>query len=375
MPVSLLTETDIHPQEISWQHWGEWPCFYVTAPGSVIPFDLPAAAFYLLSRYEEYLPFTPDRFGRFPATASCLYRQSCLQTALVDRWALKLSGLLRQRYPDMALTAPVFRYRMTLDIDNAYAYRYKGWWRTAALYARELFKGRFVQLAQRMRVAQSRVSDPYDTYEWLQLQQQQYGFSATYFFLLGDYGPYDRNISHRQPALRKLISSVSQYAEVGIHPSFASDSKEERIKKETARLAAILGKPVHYSRQHYLRLRFPDTYRALIAAGITDDYTLGYADQPGFRAGTCHPFRFFDLLQNELTGLTLHPLTVMDGTLCEYLQLDVPQAVACSEALIAEVRATGGTFIALWHNETLTDQGKWKGWRQVWQHQIECAQR
>ena len=132
---------------------------------------------------------------------------------------------------------------------------------------------------------------------------------------------------------------------------------------EKQRMEKILGRPVSDSRQHYLLLAFPATYRKLLDAGITTDYTMGYPDRPGFRAGTATPFYFYDLEKEETTPLRIFPFQVMDGTLRQYLKMTPRDAITKITALRDEVRTTGGTFCTIWHNESLNDQGSWRGYR------------
>jgi len=97
-----------------------------------------------------------------------------------------------------------------------------------------------------------------------------------------------------------------------------------------------------------------------------EDYTMGYAAEPGFRAGICTPFYFYDLDYETETKLLVYPFTVMDGTLRDYKDVGIEEAKAIIQSLIYEVKAVNGTFISLWHNESLSDQGRWKGWREVY---------
>jgi len=120
-------------------------------------------------------------------------------------------------------------------------------------------------------------------------------------------------------------------------------------------------------------LVLPDTYRNLINNDIVNDYTMGYAEVPGFRASICTPFPFFDLDQDTATPLIIHPFAVMDGTLFNYMKLAPELAIGIIEKLINEVKSVGGTFIPLWHNQTLNDDGEWKGWLNVYVKMAEMA--
>jgi hypothetical protein len=132
-------------------------------------------------------------------------------------------------------------------------------------------------------------------------------------------------------------------------------------------LKKIVGKEISKSRQHYLNLKFPKTYNNLVKAGITEDYTLGFADQTGFRAGICTPFYFYDLKNETKTNLFIVPFQVMDGTLLNYMKSSTDEAFEEIKSIMKEIKEVGGTFVGIWHNETVNDLGEWKGYREVFE--------
>jgi hypothetical protein len=164
---------------------------------------------------------------------------------------------------------------------------------------------------------------------------------------------------------------MNERAEIGIHPSYKSTTYYYYLHQEIERLEEIIAKRVHKSRQHYLKLEFPLSYQSLIDNEITDDYTMGYADIVGFRAGTAHSFLWFDLSTNAVTTLRIHPFVYMDGTLNQYLKLSPTEAKEKIQQLWEEVKRYGGDFIFIWHNETLGEKRKWKGWLDVYYFTLE----
>src|SRR5690606_12639845 len=124
-----------------------------------------------------------------------------------------------------------------------------------------------------------------------------------FFWLMADYGKFDKNNPVNNLEFQKQIQSVSKWAETGIHPSYASNSNPEKLKTEIQRLEKISGQKITKSRQHYIKLNLPETYQNLIEQGIEEDYTMAYADETGFRAGTCTPFFWYDLSREEKTNL------------------------------------------------------------------------
>ena len=162
-----------------------------------------------------------------------------------------------------------------------------------------------------------------------------------------------------------------KYADVGIHPSDRSSDNRSELQKELRIFSGITGEKVRQSRQHFLKFRLPQSYRNYIEAGIREDYSMGYASAIGFRAGTSRPFFFYDLLREEETPLKVIPFQVMDRTLKDYMKLSAEQSQEKIRVISDAIRSTGGTFVSIWHNDAFSDQGEWKGWKDVYLQMID----
>jgi len=348
-----------------------FPAFFpVTIRGTDFPFDLPAMVFYFLSRYEEYQPFRADRFGRFPASESLAQSHGILHLPLIDFWLNRLYEALCSRWRIPAIPAPNYRFLPTYDVDIAWAYLHRPWWRQLLSLAKAAGNKDIASLRARLKVWSGH-QDPYDQYARLHSLHRQYGCEPLYFFLLGNYARLDRNISHRSRALQALIKDHTPFA--GLHPSMASNFKEGRLTLEKSRLEAITGMPAINTRQHYLYLAFPETYRLLEAAGFKMDFSMGFADAPGFRAGTGTPFPWYDLAAERESKLWIQPFQVMDVTLREYLHLDPPDARDIILPILRECRAHGTTFCSLWHNSSFSEEEGWKEWPEMYNWLLEEA--
>lgn len=349
--------------------------FCESSKDSVFPFDPFAASFYVVTRYEEYLEKDFDKLGRYSAQNSILSKYNLLKKPVVNIWAQLIAAKLKERFPELQFTANSFNFITSVDIDNAWAYSNKGFWRTSGALVKCLIQGKKQEYRERRKVLAGQTRDPYDTYEYLDNIFKDQNKQVMYFISLGDYGKYDKNISYKNPKYRKLITQIKSKYEVGLHPSYATAGKggRKKLSVEKQRLDSILGSSVTKSRQHFLQLRFPKTYRRLIKAGITSDYTMGYSNATGFRAGICTPYYFYDLKKEQTTNLLLTPFQVMDATLRHYLRMNPETAWEEIRGLMEEVRNVGGTFVSIWHNETVNDQRIWEGYREVFEKMYQLG--
>ncbi len=369
--VKLLFERDIYEQDLKPFDFNDVKgIFPVYNQRSVMPFDVFAAIFFLITRYEEYLPQVRDQYGRFTPQSSCLFQMGVLDKPIVDIWVLELAkrlhleGVMRQKS---------YSFQPTYDIDAAWAYLHKGFFRTSGAYMRDLLAGDWDEIRHRNRVVFKHERDPFDSFEFQFQLQEEFHLKPIYFIHCGDYDNNDKSISIRKEAFRTLIKRIGDYADVGIHPSFSSYLDPVRLQTEVERLSSVLNREVTKSRQHFLRMTLPRSYQRLIELDIKDDYTMGYASQVGFRAGTATEYRFFDLETDSATPLKIHPFAVMDGTLRDYLNLNVSDSYDTILKVVNEVRKVNGSFIYLTHNETLGGEKRWKGWPEMYRKMLETC--
>ena len=312
--------------------------------------DKPALAFYLLTNYEEYLPDCPrDQHGRIVHEQSFVVRHKLYQYVAVQRIASDYKKILSKQKPDYKWKSVPYRFQPTFDIDIAYAFKGKRFFHFCGAQAKALLTFQWSHAVQIIKATcQSDFQDPYDVYDIERQLCEKHGLKPLYFFLTSKRTRFDRNISLKSKCFFQLIQQLKKFADIGIHPSYYSDIQYS-IAKEKQDLEQVGRLKVNFSRQHFLKLKFPDTYRQLIAAGITDDYSLGFTDRIGFRNGMAMPFPFFDVKDNKVTKLMLHPLLMMDSAAVQALGYKEKYWMGVS-ALLREVKAIGGDMTVLWHS-------------------------
>jgi hypothetical protein len=351
-PAPLLFDSTINPINPQITRWGDLPAFFPTEK-SFLPFDLFAASFYLVTRYEEYTEGDRDRHGRYKAENSLAVKYDFYMQPLVNKWAIKLANLLKKQSTDFEYKKSTFNYIPTFDIDNAWAFKHKPVSRIFLSSCKDLLYGRFHNLRKRFKVILNTDTDPFDNYDFMLETVEKFSFKPVFFFLLNNKGHFDRALPAGNKHYRKLIANIAKKHKIGIHPSYASNNNTKQLRKETDLLDTIINNKVIYSRQHFLKLQLPYTYQNLISLGIETDYTMGYHNFPGFRASLATPFMFFDLQQNKTTKLKILPFQVMDVALNRYIKLNGGNQLNIIELLMEETALVGGTFVSLWHNESL----------------------
>ncbi|MBN2774630.1 MAG: polysaccharide deacetylase family protein [Prolixibacteraceae bacterium] len=368
-PNGLLNSQHVFPLSIKPFQADNETYFFESSEDSTFLFDPFAASFYIVTRYEEYLETKFDKYDRYSSFRSILHKNGLLKKPVINIWAKKIMKAVQEKYPDFQFPEKKFKFISTIDIDNAWAIKNKGVWRSNAAIIKAILKLNFLEVKKRRAVLSDKEKDPYDTYEYIDSVVKKNTDKVKFFFLLGDYSKYDKNISFKNASYRELIQKISQKYDIGIHPSYQTGNKNgvKKTIKELKRLQKISGVQITKSRQHFLRLKFPNTYRQLLNAGILEDYTMGYADQSGFRAGICTPFNFYDLEKETTTNLVVLPFQTMDVTLKSYMKLSPAEALKEIEMLMMEVKQVNGTFVSIWHNETITNSGTWEGYREVFE--------
>lgn len=368
----LLFESTIRPVKIDcFEHRG-YKAFF-KAEGDT-GFDLLAGIFYLITRYEEYLPHPNDLYGRYAHEASLAFREGFLHLPLVNIWLEDFRSLLAEKFSDLTLPPSAFRFQATYDIDIAWSFRHKGKKRTTGALVKLFFTGKWRAMMQRIAVLKGKQQDPFDAYDWMDDLHASTGLKPLYFFLVAEQkGKYDKNIDVSSPAFQALVKETAAKYPIGLHPSWASGDYPELLRKEKAWLEKTTGQTIHASRQHYIRFALPATYRRLIAAGITDEYSMGYATINGFRASFAGFFYWYDLKGEVVSPLRVHPYCFMDANAFFEEKKSPQEAFQELQAYYERIKAVGGEMITIWHNPFLGTDPLFEGWREVYEAFVQMA--
>ncbi len=364
----LLAENGIESIEIQLKEWDGIPAFFPTIEKSAIPFDIFAASFYLLSRYEEYLPHVKDGKGRYPAAESLAFQHNFLELPIVDMWAYKLKAVIQQSFEEIKFPPKKMVLHNLISVQRPFAYNQKGFFRSFMCYLQDLLKGKFKNNFYRTQVLLGIRKDPYDTFTWIINIAKRSTSKMTAFFLLGENEEYQDSLNTHRTAFQLLVKYVADYKEVGLLYSASSLTKFATLQEEVKRMENTINRNVISAKQSNYFVNLPDNYRNLIELEIKKDFTMAYYDTPGFRAGTCTPFLFYDLDFEIKTPLILHPVAVASTALQHKNGAEIKDKV---QELMQNVTNVNGVFSVVLSNENFTSKDENNVWRKLFSNTLQ----
>jgi hypothetical protein len=343
------------------------PGFYLDTNRSArLSLDVFGSAFFMLSRYEELVTQDVDGHERFPATASMAYKADFLDRPIVDEYTEILWECLKSLWPELKRKKREPQAIISCDVDDPYSKSVKNIKALPREVAVSLIKHKNIKLASSLIINSiaSRIGiyrfEPYDTFNWIMESNEKSGNSVTFYFIADNTaGSIDGCYSLKEPRIRSLMKIIYDRGhKIGLHGSYNTYNNQKQMSREVKMLTATMNelgisqKKIS-CRQHYLRWETPDTAMILNNAGFDYDSTLGYADQPGFRCGTCHEYTMFDLVRREVLAIKQNPLIVMESSIISkrYMGLGYDSQ---SLELFLKYKNTctkfNGNFTLLWHN-------------------------
>lgn len=358
----LLEQQGFDSFEISVKKWGETFGFFSVSNASALPFDIFAASFYMITRYEEYLPHVKDDKGRFMATESLAFKGGFLQQPVVDIWVYKFKLKLLESFPELKFPEKKMIIHPVIAANQPFVFKYKGLLRSVVGYTSDMFKGKFRKVADRSEVILGLKRDPEDTFKWLINNARHSKFELTVFFLLGNALIFKEGMNTHRQKFKLLLKYVSDYKEVGLIFSYEVLGDYLKLKAEKRRMEHITNRALTSSMNAEFLVNLPDIYRNLVELQVKRDFTMVFRDTVGFRAGTCTPYLFYDLDYEVKTPLIVHPATMTTEAFQKRYSSDIEKTVS---SFLSEVERVNGTFTMVFSNSDFASNDENKVWRSI----------
>ena len=303
----LLNEQGFSDMEIKVHDWDGIPCFFKTSSKSSIPFDIFSASFYLLTRYEEYQPYVKDNREGFPIEESIAYQNDFIDRPVVDEWALKFRELLKEKFPKQVFPERKAERKSIIAVEEVFAYAQKGFVRQLGGFFKDLSRLHFKFLLKRIISVLRYQSDPLNVYDDIVDFYKSNKLPMHFMFQLSNYSRYSKNLSYNRTTYQRIIKSIGDHATLGLLLGFEAVQDQEILIKEKKRWEQIVNEDLDNVLIKRHSINFPDAYKTMEKLNLSSDYSMGYKKTPGFRAGTCTPFLFYDLDLEQLLPLTIYP--------------------------------------------------------------------
>jgi hypothetical protein len=326
--------------------------------GFDMDFDPFSACFFLLTEYEKYSCDEFDNHNRYKEETLYTIKKKLYKKPLINIYAKRLKMLIQERLNFRTMNGFKSDYQITIDVDHPFAFLHKGW-KGKAGYLKDIIRFDIVNLKNRT-VAELRQKDPYDTFkEILEICPLK---KVLFFFLVGGKSKYDLKISDKKEYFKTIRELSENGFKIGLHPSYDTFKNLKLLEKEKEVLEDIIGKKVKHSRQHFLRYSLDETYTNLLETGITNDYTSCLYSQPGYKYGIMNTFPWYNLNEEKITDLKIHPTLAMDTTYRFYKQKSAKKSIKHLRNILDETRYHSGEFRILWHNSSLSGIHGWEKW-------------
>jgi hypothetical protein len=307
---SLLFERGLGSHEPSVQDWEGIPAFFKTSNDTQLPFDIFAASFFLLSRYEELTPHLKTAMGVFDPLQSIAAKQKFLNQPLVDVWALKLHKIMSAHFEEIKpykLKTP--QKEVLIDVPLAFKYRHRSVLVALEVFFKSLWSVNLVKILTQLAVLLRLEEDPYDSFsvweEWFNTSS----ILPKVFFLYANSSAYESNVSTLSRELQLRIKRAGDSYSLGLLLSVQSQLKPEvNLAKEKKDFQGLTHRQVKMSRIPISYRQLSDVYADLVPFEFTEDYSMGYADQMGFRASTATPYYFYDLTNEFQLPIKIYPV-------------------------------------------------------------------
>ena len=298
---SLLFEQGVQVQEINLEKWNGIPIFFKNEIQSHIPYDIFATSFYMLSRYEEFLPHIKTTDGYFDPDRSLSGINNFIELPVVDLWVkefkLSLSKVFNKIQFENSYKA---KKQILIDVQLPFRYKNHSLLMMIGHFFQSIWKLNLFNLFEQILVLLRIKKDPFESFSnWRKLFQNT-TIKTKVFFLYSESSSFESTVSIFNLAYIKIIKSIGDSFSLGLLVSVKSQLEPSLfLNKEKINFNKLTLRPVTDVRMSHGIQNVSNAYTDLVSREFMSDYSMGYKNRIGFRAGTATPFFFLIYLTNS----------------------------------------------------------------------------
>ena len=311
---SLLFERGVIDQDITIYDWEGIPAFFKTDDNGSIPYDIFAASFFLLSRYEESIPKIKTTNEFFDSTQSLAFKEGFLEMPLIDIWVLKLHKIMSAFFTEIEPYKKKYsKKELLIDVPLAFRYRHRSLLVSVEIFLKSIWQLNLLKIFNQFMVLLRLEDDPYDSFDsWISWLKDS-NLKPKVFFRFANSSKYESSISIFNQRLHAIIKKSGDIYKLGLLISVKSHLKPElSLNKEKKGFQELTNRQVKMSRISNCFRELSLVYSDLVNFEFTDDYSMGYSNKIGFRASTSTPFYFYDLANESKLSLKAHPVVASE---------------------------------------------------------------
>jgi len=355
---SLLLSNKVEELKLKTVSFGDYHAPFPVEE-STLPFDVFAASFFILSRYEEYLHKNNSE-ADFSAKDSLQYKWKVLKRPIIDEWALLLKNMIRKKHPSFKFHEKKFYHQPTInfvlkpDVPAGFFSKTKFIFTSAFNKQQKFLSSVFDDLTGLGIDVKETIND---------LDQLHIKNQPIYFIRFPQDDKNRLSFESRASFLKEKQIGLSE-------PCSNDNGKSTTLKNDLSKFSKFQNRTGNFRSQQLALLKLPACYLHLLSAGITSDYSMGYSDYVGFRAGTCTPFNWYDLQLEKVTPIIVKSYAISD-TAIQYQNFD--DAIKTIKEFIDAVKLVDGHFYSSWQLKKLSENAKFKKWKAVFNEMINYA--
>ena len=274
--------------------------------------DIFASAFFLLTRWEEFV-LGREMTGKCDETKLLCVKSECTKRAIVNEYI----DWLKIIFDKIGIAYVVNDFRkimITHDVDRCYLSSFTVLIKNllCLVFKEKQYKKAIISLKNYLTYKIQGLS-PFDCYDELMDYSDTYGIKNYFYFKACSFGESGWTYSVDEPKVTKSIKNILKRGHyVGIHPSESTFNNNFQFVCEYQRLCAIVGDDVICGgRNHglFYNMNSFNQWNNLLQY----DSGLGYQHFNGFRCGICYPYHMFDLVKQEILNILEIPFVAMDS--------------------------------------------------------------
>jgi len=309
---TLLYEQGVKLQTLDVESLDGFPIFFKTQVDSFFSFDIFAASFFLLSRYEEALPHIKTPQGFFDPAQSIAGQYGFLELPVVDLWVKHLQKNLTVAFPEFFNTNDEKKKsikNVLIEVLVPFRYKHRSLLVSLSDFFKSLWTFDLLQLFEQLAVLFRIKEDPFNTFNTWKSFFKSSAVSPKIFFLFSESSSFQSTVSIFNLSYQKIIKTMSDLFSLGLLVSVKSQLKaSDFLELEKNNFESLTHKPISDIRMSSEIQNLNTVYESLVVQEFNSDYSMGYQKTFGFRAGTATPFYFYSLSNEFQLPLKIIPI-------------------------------------------------------------------